>query len=915
MADRQLELALRIKADLDEALKALRSVEKQIDDVGDAAKRANGKLGKNDVARAATGQAEQLAKAAASIRSTSDATDVLASASGRAALSMGATGVAVGGVVALLGLYAAAVYLSYKDQQLFERSLITSGNAIGATAGQLAEVRDQVGGVTGNYGDATTAVASLASSGKIAADTLAAAVSGALSLSELTGDSIESTTAKIIALADAPTKQLQALNEQYNFLTFEVYEHVKSLEAQGRAQDAARTAVEEFARVHEQRVQEAYEKAGVLERRWIDVKNAVSGAWREILNVGRDDTQFRYLDTQRKLIAGAAELKRLRSVSSDPERDQSIVVATQRQAELAKQYRQLQVEAGKERADAESKAAKQQLESNAIAAEGRQSAALGQDKAIGKAKELKQLERDIAALRAKGIEAVDGLSLADVESKRRAQIDEKYKGPKVPKGPKPPATAAEIAEKAGARELDNLQKQVAMLGELEEGERKASEAARIRYEIESGAYRNASPALQEQLKAAAAALDNGRQQVEVAKELVNVKLRTMQLQGRGDEAQLASTIKELERLRIKLIEVGKLGEAADVAKLMNLERAKSELGGLQKAFDAFFSQISAAEQRVNIDRENGLISSVEAQERLLALRQQEIAYLQQQIPLLEQQNAILQDPAVAESLEQMKLKLYDLQQQGSLLETTFRNTFEFGLANALEGLATGTLTLKEALNGLILDLISGMARLAAQQLASIVTAKLMAALFKGKGGGEADVGAGASKLSGAAVLTAAAGGAIVLGANQLSSSAKELAAAATLMIVANSIGGFADGGYTGDGGKYQIAGFVHKGEGVLTAEEIRALGGPRGFYALRHAISSGYAEGGLVDAPMAMATPRYEISAGSPFGELPTPLVNMRNINLFDLDEAIRQHFSGPAGDKTYLNMVGRNSRAARAGA
>jgi hypothetical protein len=56
--------------------------------------------------------------------------------------------------------------------------------------------------------------------------------------------------------------------------------------------------------------------------------------------------------------------------------------------------------------------------------------------------------------------------------------------------------------------------------------------------------------------------------------------------------------------------------------------------------------------------------------------------------------------------------------------------------------------------------------------------------------------------------------------------------------------GFAVGGYTGDGGKYQPAGIVHKGEYVIDAETTKALG-------LNRSISSGpgYADGGLVKDP------------------------------------------------------------------
>lgn len=66
------------------------------------------------------------------------------------------------------------------------------------------------------------------------------------------------------------------------------------------------------------------------------------------------------------------------------------------------------------------------------------------------------------------------------------------------------------------------------------------------------------------------------------------------------------------------------------------------------------------------------------------------------------------------------------------------------------------------------------------------------------------------------------------------------------MIQAATPKGFADGGYTGHGGKYEPAGVVHKGEGVLTQEEVKALGGPQGFEDLRKSIRRGYSAGGLV---------------------------------------------------------------------
>ena len=66
------------------------------------------------------------------------------------------------------------------------------------------------------------------------------------------------------------------------------------------------------------------------------------------------------------------------------------------------------------------------------------------------------------------------------------------------------------------------------------------------------------------------------------------------------------------------------------------------------------------------------------------------------------------------------------------------------------------------------------------------------------------------------------------------------------MIQAATPKGFAEGGFTGYGGKYEPAGIVHKWEGVLTKEEMMAIGGPQGFEGLRKSIKNGsYANGGV----------------------------------------------------------------------
>lgn len=68
--------------------------------------------------------------------------------------------------------------------------------------------------------------------------------------------------------------------------------------------------------------------------------------------------------------------------------------------------------------------------------------------------------------------------------------------------------------------------------------------------------------------------------------------------------------------------------------------------------------------------------------------------------------------------------------------------------------------------------------------------------------------------------------------------------------------GFADGGYTGGGGKYDPAGVVHKGEFVFTKEATQRLGVDN-LYRLMDAGKRGYASGGHVggSAPMSVTQP------------------------------------------------------------
>lgn len=66
-------------------------------------------------------------------------------------------------------------------------------------------------------------------------------------------------------------------------------------------------------------------------------------------------------------------------------------------------------------------------------------------------------------------------------------------------------------------------------------------------------------------------------------------------------------------------------------------------------------------------------------------------------------------------------------------------------------------------------------------------------------------------------------------------------------------GGFAGGGYTGPGGRFEPAGIVHKGEYVLSAAATKAIG-VSALEVLHQSVKNGYAGGGLVGAARSAAS-------------------------------------------------------------
>lgn len=192
---------------------------------------------------------------------------------------------------AAVGALGLAYYQGSKEQDAFRLSLVSTGNASGTTTGALAAMADRVGGVVGTTGQAASALAQLAASGKIASTSFEEIAIAAISWEKASGQAVGTTIAEFNKLADDPVKAVAELNEKYNFLTASVYEQVRAAQEQGDKQAAAAIAEEAYAKALTERAGNIKQNLGTLERAWNDLAGAAKSGWDAILDIGRESNK------------------------------------------------------------------------------------------------------------------------------------------------------------------------------------------------------------------------------------------------------------------------------------------------------------------------------------------------------------------------------------------------------------------------------------------------------------------------------------------------------------------------------------------------------------------------------------------------------------------------------------------------
>ncbi|WP_449104093.1 phage tail length tape measure family protein [Pseudomonas veronii] len=192
---------------------------------------------------------------------------------------------------AAVGVLGLAYYQGSKEQDAFRLSLVTTGNASGTTTGALAEMARRVGDTVGTTGQAASALAQLAASGKIASSSFEDIAIAAISWEKASGQAVSLTIAEFNKLAEDPVKAVVELNDKYNFLTASVYEQVRAAQEQGDKQAAATIAEEAYAKALTERSGNIKQNLGTLERAWNDLAGAAKSGWDAILDIGRESNK------------------------------------------------------------------------------------------------------------------------------------------------------------------------------------------------------------------------------------------------------------------------------------------------------------------------------------------------------------------------------------------------------------------------------------------------------------------------------------------------------------------------------------------------------------------------------------------------------------------------------------------------
>lgn len=182
------------------------------------------------------------------------------------------------GGIAALGV---AYYQGTQEQDAFNKALVMTGNRVGTTTAQLTEMAKSL---SRNGYSQSGAADALAQVGQIGTQHLERFAAVALDLEKRVGIPVQNTVKELAELGKSPVEASIKLNQQYGYLTAATLAQIQALKEQGREDDAAALAQAAYTSAMADRTSEMERHLGRMERAWLAVKGAASGAWNAMVN-------------------------------------------------------------------------------------------------------------------------------------------------------------------------------------------------------------------------------------------------------------------------------------------------------------------------------------------------------------------------------------------------------------------------------------------------------------------------------------------------------------------------------------------------------------------------------------------------------------------------------------------------------
>lgn len=189
---------------------------------------------------------------------------------------------------AAVGTLGYSYFQGSKEQDEYRKSLVLTGNAIGLTTGQMADMARSMAAVGGTQSKAAEALVAFVNAGAAGSDSLQKFTQSAINFEKVTGQAVEETAKQFAELGKNPLEASIKLNESTNFLTMSLYEQIKALEERGKKTEAANVAQQAYSDTLNQNTAQITANLGTIEKSWNAITSATKSAWDWMKNIGRD---------------------------------------------------------------------------------------------------------------------------------------------------------------------------------------------------------------------------------------------------------------------------------------------------------------------------------------------------------------------------------------------------------------------------------------------------------------------------------------------------------------------------------------------------------------------------------------------------------------------------------------------------